>query len=892
MKYKYLPFAKHFFVLIAIIFSIKINAQISLISAISEFNRKGDSLIYYNQNQIKDFSENLCCDGTFFNFQNYLSTKNFIVFPYNDRQFVILDKNLASMNLGDLINIAQFKTNANQLALEHLIVNNGDLKNGTALIKGVIKDQNGVEVIGANFIIENSEKGTSSDALGNFEINLEPGNYNGLFTAVGYIEKPIKLTVVTGGTVTITMLTEAIQLGEVVISDRSSGQNVRTKIVGLQEITTKQMKLLPSLMGQVDVLKSLTLLAGVSANPDGVGGLNIRGSNADQNLIIQNDMVYYNPSHALGFVSSFMPDFISKVQLYKGYIPPKYGGRISSVISTETKPGNFNNFSSKINLGFTNSSVFVEGPIKENRTSVALGGRLSHANWLLNLINVPDEQKSKLNFYDAQVKIEHRLNGKSNIGVEGYLSDDYFLLLGDVDFDYSTRNAQVYYRTLLGKKTNLTAKVLTSTYQSGLNELGNNSKSRFESDIKTNSALVSLFTNMSFGELKYGVDVNQYLISPGIFTSRSSQSTDFKRTAQNEKALEIAPHVEISSNITGSLSYIGGLRFVHYTSYGERNFFTYKNDIFETDLREGTQSFNAGETNATYTSLEPRLGFILELNENMSLKTGVTRNFQYLNQISNTVAATPIDFWKSTDLHFKPIRSDNAYLGFYQDFSNNKYEFSSEIYYSKLSNTQEYKDFADLLGNESIETEILFGRGKNYGLELSLKKLGGKVSGNVSYTLSRSLRQIDNAEREMINFGNWYPSLVDKPHNLNMLVNFNVTKRLSFNFNFAYISGRPLTVPVNKFEELNVGNILFFGDRNSYRMPDYHRLDFSLNLLPSYNIKKKVKQSWNFTVLNLYARRNPYSVFFRQNNQEPLTAFKYSILGTMLPSLSLNLEIK
>jgi hypothetical protein len=281
-----------------------------------------------------------------------------------------------------------------------------------------------------------------------------------------------------------------------------------------------------------------------------------------------------------------------------------------------------------------------------------------------------------------------------------------------------------------------------------------------------------------------------------------------------------------------------------------------------------------------------------EPNENMSLKTGVTRNFQYLNQISNTVAATPIDFWKSTDLHFKPIRSDNAYLGFYQDFANNKYEFSSEIYYSKLSNTQEYKDFADLLGNESLETEILFGRGKNYGLELSLKKLGGKVSGNVSYTLSRSLRQINNVEREMINFGNWYPSLVDKPHNLNMLVNFNVTKRLSFNFNFAYISGRPLTVPVNKFEELNVGNILFFGDRNSYRMPDYHRLDFSLNLLPSYNIKKKVKQSWNFTVLNLYARRNPYSVFFRQNNQEPLTAFKYSILGTMLPSLSLNLEIK
>ncbi|HMP30720.1 MAG TPA: TonB-dependent receptor, partial [Saprospiraceae bacterium] len=308
--------------------------------------------------------------------------------------------------------------------------------------------------------------------------------------------------------------------------------------------------------------------------------------------------------------------------------------------------------------------------------------------------------------------------------------------------------------------------------------------------------------------------------------------------------------------------------------------------------REGSQVFSNNEKNSTYTSIEPRLGLIYTVNNNASIKTGITRNFQYLNLISNTVAATPIDFWKSTDLNFKPMRSDNIYLGYYMDFLNKQYEFSSEVYYSKLVNTQEYKDFADLLGNEFLETEILFGRGKNYGLELSFKKVGGKVTGNASYTLSRSLRQMDDPNREMINFGNWYPSIVDKPHNFNMLINFNVTKRMSFNFNFAYLSGRPLTVPVNKYEELNVGNVLYFGERNTYRMPDYHRLDFSLNLLPSYNVKQKVKQSWNFTVLNLYARKNPYSVFFRQNRQEPLYAYKYSILGTMLPSLSLNLEIK
>jgi hypothetical protein len=865
--------------------------QISLEKAIASFNSRGDSLLYFNQNHIKSIAEAPCCNTNFNEIQNYLAVNKFLLFPYNSKQYVIIDESSANLSLSDLINIDQFKTNASQLAVEHIVVNQGDITNGLALISGTIKDQNEITVIGANIIIENSELGTSTDGLGQFKLSLAPGNYSAIVSAIGYIDKPIKLTVATGGMISITMLTEAIQLNEVIVSDRGTGQNVRTKIVGLQEITVKQMKLLPALMGQVDVLKSLTLLAGVSSNPDGVGGLNIRGSNADQNLIIQNDMVYYNPSHALGFISSFMPEFVGKVQLFKGYIPPKYGGRIASVISTETRPGNFNKFSSKVNLGFTNSGIFVEGPIKNNTTSIAVGGRVSHANWLLNFINVPDNQQSKLNFYDGQIKVEHKLNSKSNIGAEVYQSEDYFLLLGDVDFDYKTQNAQAYYRTLIGRNTNLTIKALTSTYKSGLNELSENSKTRFESSIRTNSAIISLFTNTGFGELKYGADVNQYVISPGAFTSRLTNSPDFVRESQIEKSMEIAPHIEISANITNKLSYIGGVRWVNYISYGQRNFNLYRDNVFEFDNIEGQASYTGNESNSFYTSFEPRLGLIYALNGSMSLKTGITRNFQYLNLISNTVAATPIDFWKSTDLHFKPIRSDNIYLGYYMDFLNKQFEFSSEVYYSRLNNTQEYKDFADLLGNETLETEILFGRGKNYGWEVSLKKLGGKVTGNLSYTLSRSLRQIDDPNREMINFGSWYPSIVDKPHNINMLVNFNVTKRLSFNFNFAYMSGRPLTVPVNKYEELNIGNVLYFGDRNSYRMPDYHRLDFSLNLLPSYNVNKKVKQSWNFTVLNLYARKNPYSVFFRQNRSEPLYAFKYSILGVMLPSLSLNLEI-
>lgn len=892
MKYDVsIRYPSYLAIFFTIFFSTQSYAQYTLTDAITGFHEKSDTTIFYNIDHLVNIASAPCCNQNFNEISKYLSTNNFVFIRYNQKQYVVVDKYKASLTFGDLLGIAAFSSAPKSENIEHIVVNNGTITEGNVKISGTIKDQNDEPIIGANIILNQENYGSSTDVDGTFLLDVTPGNYTANITAIGFNDKIVRLTATTNGQISITLLSEATQLDEIVVTERGQGENVRSKIVGLKELTVKQMKLLPSLMGQVDILKSLTILAGVNTNPDGIGGLNIRGSNPDQNLIVQNDMVYYNPSHALGFVSSFIPEFVGKVQLYKGYIPPKYGGRVSAVINSETKTGNYEKYKSKLNLGFTNSGIFFEGPINKNTTSFAIGGRVAHANWLLNFINVPENQKSKLNFYDGHVKIDHRLGQKSNIGIEGYLSNDNFLLLGDISFDYQTQNLQTYYRSILNKNTNLTVKLLMSDYKSSLNQLQGNASSLFESGIRTYSGVINLLSTTRIGEIRYGIDINQYNIAPGQFSSTRTGNDSFSNKAQDETSLEIAPHLEISSNISSSLSITGGLRMVKFIAYGQRSFHLYTDQIYEEDRRYEMVNYSGKDVNASYYSIEPRFGIVYSPGKNISFKAGATRNFQYLNQISNSLAATPVDFWKSSDLHFAPIRSDNVYLGYFQDFFKNQYEFSTEVYFTRLTNIQEYKDFANLLGNEFLETEILFGKGRNYGTEFSLKKIGGKISGNLSYTFSRAMRQFDNIERDQINFGNWYPSIVDKPHNLNFLINFNVNKRLSFNFNFSYITGRPLTVPVNKYEELNVGNILFFGERNTYRIPDYHRLDFSLNLLPAYNLTKKLKYSWNFTILNLYGRKNPYSVFFRQNKQEPLYAYKYSILGIMLPSLSLNIEM-
>lgn len=892
MKYDVsIRYPSYLVIFFIIFFSTKSVAQYSLMDAISGYNDKSDTTIFYNVDHLKFIASTPCCDQNFNDIDRFLKANNFIFIRYNQKQYIIADKYKANLTFGDLLSISAFSSAPNSENIEHIVVNNGTVTEGKAKISGTIRDQNDEPIIGANIFINKENYGSSTDVDGTFLLDVTPGNYTANISAIGFNDKVVRLTATTSGQVSITLFSEATQLDEIIVTERGHGENVRSKIVGLKELSVKQMKLLPSLMGQVDILKSLTILAGVNTNPDGLGGLNIRGSNPDQNLIVQNDMVYYNPTHALGFVSSFIPEFVGKVQLYKGYIPPKYGGRVSAVINSETKTGNYEKYKSKLNLGLTNSGIFFEGPIYKNTTSFAVGGRVAHANWLLNFMNVPESQKSKLNFYDGHVKIDHRLSQKSNIGIEGYRSNDNFLLLGDISFDYQTQNLQTYYRTILKRNTNLTIKLLMSDYTSLLNQLQGNASSKFESGIRTYSGVINLLSTTQIGDFRYGIDINQYTIAPGQFSSTSTGNDSFSNKAQDETSFEIAPHFEISSNINSSISITGGLRMVHFSAYGQRSFYTYQDKIFEESKRLELVNYSGIAVNARYYSLEPRIGIVYSISKNTSVKAGATRNFQYLNQISNSLAATPVDFWKSADLHFAPIRSDNVYLGYFQDFFNNQYEFSTEVYFTRLTNIQEYKDFADLLGNEFLETEILFGKGRNYGTEFSLKKIGGKISGNLSYTFSRSLRKFDSAGRDQINFGNWYPSMVDKPHNLNFLINFNVNKRLSFNFNFAYISGRPLTVPVNKYEELNIGNILFFGERNTYRIPDYHRLDFSLNLLPAYNLTKKIKYSWNFTILNLYGRKNPYSVFFRQNKQEPLYAYKYSILGIMLPSISLNIEM-
>ncbi|MFM2393332.1 MAG: hypothetical protein RLZZ546_1314, partial [Bacteroidota bacterium] len=338
------------------------------------------------------------------------------------------------------------------------------------------------------------------------------------------------------------------------------------------------------------------------------------------------------------------------------------------------------------------------------------------------------------------------------------------------------------------------------------------------------------------------------------------------------------------------LKFSVGLRAVYFTSYSNKTTYIYQNEILSLDNIKDSIDGKIGDPLRKKLNFEPRISFNYILSEDQSIKAGISRNNQYLTMMSNSLAPTPIDFWNVADYHFKPISGTNYFLGYFKNFSNSMWETSLEIYYTSLSNVQEYKDFASLLVNEHLETEIVFGKGKNYGAEFSINKNTGTITGKLNYTYSRALRKIDFVSQKAIGPKGWYPSIADKPHDINMFINFNLSQRISFNFNFNYSSGRPITVPINRYVDWNAGSILFFGERNSYRIPDYHRLDFALVIQQGYKADRKVKTNWNFSVLNLYGRKNAYSVFFEQRPFERLKTYKYSILGTILPSISVTTE--
>ena len=747
--------------------------------------------------------------------------------------------------------------------------------------------------IGAN-IMSDDQVIAITDEGGQFELQLSPGKYSFSISALGFRDQPVILNAYTSGESRIDLLTEDILLEGVTVGAQSARERITEITPGLQRMTMTELNAQSKFFGEVDVLRSLQSMSGVHNVGEGASGFNVRGGNADQNLILQDGHLIFNPSHALGFFSLFHPDLIQYVDLYKGGIPAKYGGRLSSVLSVATREGNKENFEINGGIGVISSRLTMEGPIIKDKVSFIVAGRYSYADYIFNLVDNPNVNNSKALFNDITANINGRLSSTTNLGLSILNSQDDFQFGEEARFDYSTLSGEAYLKQLIGDKANVTVSVNKGRYTSSLFDLKGNDQSKFTNKIDyTRGKLDLLFAGSDVFRLSAGGEMTIYEVSPGEIEPFGGESIVAPETLAKEKGNELAGYLEAQLTIAERIDLSAGLRYTQFKSLGPDEVFQYAEDVIKSE-RAITNSifYNDGETIASYTGLEPRLSMRYEVNDATSIKMGYSRTYQYLAQISNTASATPIDIWQLSNNHIEPQFSDNYSVGLFRNFNQNKFESSVEFFYRKAEGVIDYRDFADLLLNEHIETELVTGIGRAYGAEFNISKKLGNLIGDLSYTYSLSERQIEASPTQSgINNGSWYSSNYDIPHVLNINIVKNFAKS-NLAFNFTYRSGRPTTAPVSSYANQNVLNIPIYSDRNKFRVPPFHRLDVSYTIGPWSKQNSNWNHSLTLSIYNLYFRKNAYSVYFRQNPFESVKAIRVATLGTLFPSITYNFSLK
>lgn len=754
-------------------------------------------------------------------------------------------------------------------------------------LSGSIRDQEtGDGISGATIFISSAERGTSSDQEGRYTIDLEAGSYDLIVQFIGYRKRKIPIRLISSGQLDISLIKADIQLDEIVLEAYASDRNVESNQTGLIRINMKEIERLPSFLGEVDVVKSLLLQPGVSSIGEGSSGFNVRGGNTDQNLVLLDEAMLFNSSHALGFFSTFNSDIVQDATLYKGNIPAKYGGRISSVLDMGIKDGNFEKINIKGGLGIVSSRLMIEGPINKHKTSFLVSGRSTYSDFLLNAIKIPEVKASSAFFYDANIRLTHRFDDRNIISLSTYQSKDRFSYNDEFGFDYQTSIAQMSYQRILGKHALSSFNLVYGAYQSNQEEL----RPSIASSLSVGNSYWKAKENFNFSKDRFSMDAGisaiLYKVNPGELKANGPTSAISERKVERERGLELATYVSGTYDFSPRLSVNSGLRLTHFRYLGPGSLHIYQNpDQVREDEIIGIQDFDSG-TIFSEGKLEPRLSIRYKLDSQSSLKFSYTRSSQFINQISNTETPLPTDIWQLSSPYIPPHLSHNFSLGYFRNFDQNKWISSLDIFYRNIDQLFDYKDFAELVSNEHIETELRQGIGRSRGIELSIKKQLGFIHGWFSYTFSRSERKVME-----INEGQWYPSTFDKPHEASLVTNIQLSKRSTISFNFNYASGRPITIPIDRHLIDNRLILLNYSQRNAFRIPDYHRLDIAYTLSQSFRKSQKLKSSWTFSVYNIYGRRNPFAVFVDQAIVGDPKIKRLSVLGSAFPSLTINIEL-
>lgn len=813
-----------------------------------------------------------------------------------------------------------------------LLLAGQSLRAQVIIVSGTVRDSaTNQPLVKAAVIVDykKSLMGTNTDAQGRYSLEVPAGEHLIVVRLIGY--KPFRKIIDIQEyqtTVDAKMVTLASQLEEVVVTSKGFDRNVREPLLGVSQISVATLRKLPSALGEVDLLRGLQMLPGVTSVGEAANGVNIRGGTTDQTLILLDDTPIFNPTHMFGLFSVFPPDAVNGIDLYKGNVPARFGGRTASVMDISLRNPNLEKATLTGGLSFVSERLTVDIPVVKGKLGVMVSGRGAFNDFLLPLAS---ERLTgiKARFGDLVLKTFWRISGRTTFTAMGYFSKDFFetKLLGSLpnvnatstQYDQQTTNAMARLLHVITPRLNLQTTAIYTYYipQTLLPELNSANKVALRSGVLQRQLKSNLNYQLTNQKIEAGLNATHYRVEPGTLLPGSSPSVNYV-TTPTENALELSAYADDELSLSPKLAVSAGLRYSRFLSFGPgvvRRYATGE-PVDDFSVVDSTRYGN-GQVARSYGGLEPRLGIRYELSPNSSVKFGYNLMRQYLQVVTNTTTPLPTSRWKTSDTHLRPQISQLVSAGYFRNLKDNVYDLSVEAYYRLTENAIDYKPGADFLLQPYPETQLLQGRSRAYGLETMIAKKKGEITGWVNYTYARTLNQVSQGAgvQERINGGNWYRANYDRPHTLNASVTIAVDKHNSFGFTFAYSSGRPYSSPtgyvsVETISDPNQGTLTplitggdgipgliqtsvfpYFGERNNSRLPDYHRLDFSWNIYNATMKQKRWQGNWIFTVYNLYGRKNAYSVFFRTENFRT-NAYKLGIFAAPILSLSYNFVLK
>jgi hypothetical protein len=750
-------------------------------------------------------------------------------------------------------------------------------------VSGTIKDAaTGETLIGASvFLFTAKPSNTITNAYGFFSINAEQGNYKMVVSFSGYKADTIDVLLDKNTRIDINIQSKKNQLDVVVVSSKKKNENISKPLMGAEKLNMVEINKLPVLFGERDIMKSIQLMPGYKSAGEGNSGFNVRGGGTDQNLILLDEAPVYNASHLLGFFSTFNSDAIKDVNIYKGGMPAQYGGRLSSVVDIKMKDGNAKKFDVAGGIGLIASRLNLTGPIVREKGSFMISARRTYADAFLALIKDTGQGKRTLYFYDVNLKANYKVTKKDRVFLSDYFGRDVLGLGEQFNADWGNQTATLRWNHIFGNSLFSNTSLIYSKYNYKIKVKSGSDKYKILSKIEDFNFKQDFDWNISNkSKIRFGGNIIKHTIAPGAITSEGI-TAGVAKTVQDRLSIESALYASHEWKATDRIEIVYGVRASNLSIKGPGSFYTYD----KLGNITSTKKYDKGKNVASYFNLEPRFSASYKLSEVTSVKASYNRNVQNLHLLTNATTGSPTDVWLPSTNNVKPEIADQVAIGFYKNSKNGMYEFTSELYYKDMQNQIDYRNAANTFGNDNIESELLYGTGRAYGLEMMMRKKTGRLTGWLGYTLSKVEKKIDG-----INNNEYFNARQDRTHDISVVGMYDLNKRWSLSATWVYTTGNAVTFPTGKYQ-VNGQTVFLYSDRNGSRMPAYHRLDLGATLEARKNKNRRYQSSWTFGLYNAYGRENAYTINFRDNKDDPTkTEAVRTALFKIIPSVTWNFK--